>query len=266
MWTKLFKGGNAMFNDIRVEFCGIGEMDLKSNADARLKALPRFSLIQPLNGACIVKAESGSEQTCPPGGVILTPPQCAHKILPTDKGEINARFIYLNILIDSSYSAELLYDFPTVIPDLQVQQLNALLNHAFDTADFCDRMSIAYQITKILLSVAKEKSTACGKPLLDALSFINNNYSEKITVSQLASLAGISESNLYASFKRQFGVSPIAYLNDYRLSRASELLKNGDLSIEYIACRVGIGDFRYFSKIFKRKYNSTPSAYRKTVI
>ena len=58
-------------------------------------------------------------------------------------------------------------------------------------------------------------------------------------------------------------MSPIKYLNNYRLSVASDLLTKTNDSVKTIAEKVGINDQFYFSKLFKAKYFKSPQQYRK---
>jgi AraC-like DNA-binding protein len=98
------------------------------------------------------------------------------------------------------------------------------------------------------------------------MNYIKGHYTEKITVHQLAEQVHWSDSTLFALFKEAFGKAPIAWLNDYRLSVATKLLKSTPDSIESIAQSVGIEDPRYFSKLFRRRYQCTPGQYRKNTL
>lgn len=93
--------------------------------------------------------------------------------------------------------------------------------------------------------------------------FIATNYMKDITVADMANFMNMSESNFYAVFKKVFGTSPVKYLNDYRMSAASEYLLQTEKSINDIAEAVGISDRFYFSKMFKVKYTVSPMQYRK---
>ena len=55
----------------------------------------------------------------------------------------------------------------------------------------------------------------------------------------------------------------MGYINDVRLSRAAEMLKNTDNKITYIAFLCGFEDSNYFSTAFKKKYGISPKIYRK---
>lgn len=94
------------------------------------------------------------------------------------------------------------------------------------------------------------------------LAHIEANLCADTTVASLAEIAHMSESNFYAAFRKQFGSSPIAYINYYRISIASQLLKSTDDSISSIAEQVGFHDPLYFSKLFRRTHELSPRKYR----
>lgn len=99
--------------------------------------------------------------------------------------------------------------------------------------------------------------------VLQAVEFIQNNYSFPIHVTDVASYVCINRSYLYTLFKANLGLSPQDYLANYRISRATELLTMTELSIESIALSCGYTDPLIFSKVFKAKKGQTPSRYRK---
>ena len=230
-------------NEIHVELCGL----LPNFDKASVVGIdPRcFSLVQTLN-------EKRS--------IYIHPPD--NKIHHDSSGD--TRCVLMNIELENSYSAEKMFDFPTQPPTDSACALNNLVNSIFVADNPFDRMSISYQIAKEMISSATEKRKPSLTSLSAVVGYIKQNYPNKITISDLAEMVGWSESNLYAAFKKQYGVSPIAYLNDYRLECGSKLLSTTNLPVELVARAVGIDDFRYFSKIFKRKYNQTPTQYRKS--
>ncbi len=71
----------------------------------------------------------------------------------------------------------------------------------------------------------------------------------------------VSSSKLYRKIKGISGLSPVEFITNYRLKRASDLLQKTDLSISEIAYKVGFNDPRYFSKRFKKQFGMTPSAF-----
>lgn len=72
----------------------------------------------------------------------------------------------------------------------------------------------------------------------------------------------ISRSLLFKKIKSLTGFSPVEYIREYRIQRATELICNPDLSIKEITYRVGMNDSRYFARCFKQKHGMSPSEYR----
>lgn len=94
------------------------------------------------------------------------------------------------------------------------------------------------------------------------LDYIHAHHNDKITIEELAKTASISKTEVLRCFKAIMGISPISYLNSYRLQRAAYMLTNTEKSIQEIAESCGFDDNSYFSKLFKKKYLITPHDYR----
>ncbi len=95
------------------------------------------------------------------------------------------------------------------------------------------------------------------------LKYVENNYMNKITIEDMATEVGLSQSHFMKYFKQTMGSSFIDYLNEYRLTMASRLLLSSESSILDIAAEVGFDNLSYFNRIFKKRFELTPSAYRK---
>lgn len=95
-----------------------------------------------------------------------------------------------------------------------------------------------------------------------SIEFIENNYSHNIKVNDIAKYIGINRSYLTNIFKKNLNVSPQEFLVNYKIDKASELLKNTGLSIKSIAASVGYSDPLTFSKIFKKIVGDNPKSYR----
>ncbi len=93
--------------------------------------------------------------------------------------------------------------------------------------------------------------------------FLRQNYSQPIGVEEAARQVGVSRSHLYRAFQRELGMSPSAYLTQFRIHRACQLLRHSDLSISAVAASVGYEDPLYFSRAFKRETGQSPLVYRR---
>ncbi len=101
--------------------------------------------------------------------------------------------------------------------------------------------------------------------VIDAIKYIQFNYSSDINVNDIAAAVGISRSHLYRVFISSLNQSPIDYLTEYRINEACSLLKNTHLSISEIAISVGFFDQFYFSRVFKKIMQTPPSKYVQTL-
>lgn len=107
------------------------------------------------------------------------------------------------------------------------------------------------------------KASYSEKMRIDMLcDYIHNNYSEKITLDDIANAAHISKGECCRIFKRLFHTTPFQYLVYYRLSRSIELLTETDYSISQVAQLVGFCSSSYYTKCFRKEYNCVPHKYR----
>lgn len=96
------------------------------------------------------------------------------------------------------------------------------------------------------------------------LKYVEEHYTEKLTIDDMAELTFYSKSHFMKFFKAHMGTGFTEYLNDYRLTMAARLLKSSDESILMIAEESGFDNLSYFNRIFKRKYGVSPGSYRKS--
>ena len=106
-------------------------------------------------------------------------------------------------------------------------------------------------------------NAANEKRMRQFLDYIENNYSNNITLEELAKSANVSKSECLRSFKSTLQTTPYKYLIEYRLSKAADLLKSTDETIGNIATLVGIEQSSHFGKLFKEKTGMSPREYRK---
>ena len=97
------------------------------------------------------------------------------------------------------------------------------------------------------------------------IKWIESNYTERITLQTLASVARTNEKYLCRLFKDYTGTTPIEYINRLRIERACLDLSSQGANITSVAVDSGFSDAAYFCKIFKRYKGMTPREYRLTV-
>lgn len=94
---------------------------------------------------------------------------------------------------------------------------------------------------------------------------IQTHLFSNISISELAVLSGRSLSAFKRDFESYFKDTPANYLKEQKLLKANDLLVSTDLSVSEICYEVGFNDTSHFTKLFKLKYNLTPSNYRNRV-
>ena len=140
----------------------------------------------------------------------------------------------------------------------------------------CDEKNSGYQVAvkgylylmvNLLVSESIPKAEKAHVKQLDkikaVLSYIDEHYSESISVEDMAALCFYSKSYFMKFFKECMGTSFISYLNDYRLEIAAKMLLAADDNILDISSACGFDNLSYFTRSFKKKYGVTPGKYRK---
>lgn len=102
-----------------------------------------------------------------------------------------------------------------------------------------------------------------AEQLLAIKVFIDQHYTEKITLDSLSAQFFIEKTYLSRSFKEQNGITIINYINRVRVMRAKEILRFTSKSVDDVALAIGIEDRSYFSRLFHRTEGISPSEYRK---
>ena len=126
----------------------------------------------------------------------------------------------------------------------------------FSTEETIDRMTDAIKnSTKV--------SHTTQQLVRRAMAYIHDHYAETITRKILANYLSVNENYLTNCFQRELAMSPITYLNRYRIEQARRLLETSQYTITEIAQMVGYGNSAYFSRIFQREVGVSPLAYRR---
>lgn len=97
-----------------------------------------------------------------------------------------------------------------------------------------------------------------NESLKKAIAYIRLNYHSEININNVAEHIGISERYLRSLFSQHLNLSPLDYLNQIRINKAVELLRNTEMSIKEVCFQCGFQSPQYFSRIFKQQMGITP--------
>jgi signal transduction histidine kinase/DNA-binding LacI/PurR family transcriptional regulator/CheY-like chemotaxis protein len=113
------------------------------------------------------------------------------------------------------------------------------------------------------LSHSKRLGSPTSRSVRDAMTYIHEHYAEPITRSILANHVAITERYLTHCFRQELGITPMVYLNRYRVKQAKALLEQGKRNITEVALDVGFSDSSYFNRVFKQEAGITPGAFQR---
>lgn len=116
-----------------------------------------------------------------------------------------------------------------------------------------------FQNNQYMDSKNELNSYKCKKIVL----YLEEYYKNHITLEEISTHIGFSKEHFCRFFKKNFRMSFVTYLNQMRVKKAEYLLLNTNLKVIDIALESGFEDSSYFTSIFKKETNMTPTDYRK---
>ena len=141
----------------------------------------------------------------------------------------------------------------------------------FMLRDRCFDRSSAARLSSIFVEISRRFEFASSSPseadsrIYHSLSYIHKNYATNLRIQDLATYSHLSPSRFRTLFKERTGLSPMDYLTALRINHARQLMSQTELCMSEIAEMVGYTDQLYFSRVFKKHTQLTPSAYRKNL-
>ena len=157
--------------------------------------------------------------------------------------------------------------------DWQREILQCLLHifHLQEIDDFTE-MEIVASLLELWRELFLHAEAKCNQKTRDKgrrallqvmMQFIHENYNRQITLKDIADSVHISESGALQLFRQGIHLSPVAYLIQYRLKRAADLLADTNKTVAAIAYETGFADAGYFCRTFRKYYRQTAIQYRK---
>lgn len=128
-------------------------------------------------------------------------------------------------------------------------QMLLLFGEVFKSSEYSDNQTINHTRIKKL------------RMFKSALSYIEEHYSEDLTLEMIAQVCDLNSNYFCRSFKELTGKTPMEYLNYYRIESACELIASSDMPLIDIALSCGYNDYSYFIKVFKKYKGITPHKY-----
>jgi YesN/AraC family two-component response regulator len=161
---------------------------------------------------------------------------------------------------------EISRDIPVIVLTAQVltQEDMARLNRGVMNVLKKGLFSIEETLTHVEAALARNKHLGSETQRLvrKAMARIHEQYTEPISLKDVAHSVGISKEYLARCFHQETGMTLVTYLNRYRISQAKARLEAGEQNLADIALGVGFSSVPYFSRVFRQEVGVSPSAYR----
>lgn len=160
--------------------------------------------------------------------------------------------------------------FESKIEDQKAYDLYKTVAEAFQDTGLYRNASIKAAVLNLIIYLAKNYGTICAKkyesaPAYESIQVITGyilaNISQKFTIEDLCSQAGMSKYYFIRMFKKYTGYSPVTYINRSRCEIAKRLLDSKEYSVTEISEKTGFDSSAYFCKIFKKYNGISPKSY-----
>lgn len=185
---------------------------------------------------------------------------------------------YIAIMVSDEFAGRIFkrfsmrpYDKPEWCPFLVSKEIMTLIDRfteEYETNNCDDSVleALGYLIANDLIKSAattyETGSASISGSIRSAVDYIHQNFSKPLAVGSLANHVQMSVSTFARKFKRETGMSPVAYILRVRLTKAKRLLRSKDLSITEIAVNCGFSSAAHLTSSFKKQFGMTPSEYR----
>jgi AraC family transcriptional regulator len=157
--------------------------------------------------------------------------------------------------------------------DPLIYQISLALKHELNTNDSIDRLytesltdTLLVHLLRYCSSQSDNRSSSAqgltNHQLQEILDYIHENIAYDLSLTELATIAGMGVHHFGNLFKRSTGLSPYQYIIQQRLDRAKEMLKDRDRSIVNIAIQSGFASQSHLTRLFSKHLAITPKKYR----
>ncbi len=246
-----------------------------------------IEIYQLIQGEC--KMDIGNDViSCKCNDFIMILPNVSHSIYLTSKDTCSFKHIHFNPKEFATLSLEKIVGYPMDLLTTLLfccnsffhtqadERISSILTGIISTFRKDSMLACAYtnlHLTELLLYIIEitgkdlssytQKHSDQNRYVTFTLNFIQENYTSKIKIQEIAKQLNISSRYLSKIFFEHMNMTILSYINTYRMNQAIELIANTDLTMTEIAEKIGMNDSQHFSKLFKNTIGSPPNEYRK---
>ena len=231
----------------------------------------KYGMVYCVDGEAEYQFNSGQRLTVGAGDTLFLSPYTAYSIYT--KREF--RHYTINFGIHKKNSRLDIIDKPYCLlegiePERFERQFNKLTKTWMQKNAGYEMMSVSHMYSLISLFYYHYKnqlaSPDCSLRLKSAKEHIDQSFDRRITLEELARLCSMSVTNFRREWKKAYGVTPMRYRDEIRLSYAKEYLVSGYYSVAEVAVRCGFDDVGYFIRFFEKHVGISPGTFKRQAL
>lgn len=235
-----------------------------------------FQILIGLEGCLHFELEDGRKILSTPGSVFILGPGIRHRWHSEKKATSENFMFFCDGFVQGGSELERLFSpkvaelvwFFAIKLDEYATFISNFRSLSLKSGDF--NVDIMHGLLYSFLAMLCKEAAKKYKPLLlkdqhpallKAVDIINRRYRSRLTLDSLSRECALGTSRLSELFRNSYGVSPMQYVADLRLKKASQLLEYSDMNVSQIADYLGFESVHYFSRFFKKHTGTCPSSY-----
>lgn len=207
---------------------------------------------------------NGKSYDLQPGSVIHVTPGCQLALQVISQSEYEYHSLFYHLDCDKKSDCDTVFKLETGA-NPRIIEILTMLHQNVHTPGGMGKLRVKELFLRILYQILmgckQEESSPHERVIEEAIAYIRGQYMIPLTLQDLAELFDMNPKSFSYFFHKYTGLHPIDYVIQYRMERALEILKAGNISIRDVAMTVGYPNPLYFSRLFKKKFGVPPSAY-----
>ena len=186
---------------------------------------------------------------------------------------------YISILFEASGIPESAFAQPMNLGTANRQMIERIIKLAEYPEQFVyPNDEIKLKLATLILQLIQGQTPTAEEPITSMrenyendlfqsiLDFLDQNIATHNQVNDLVEHFALSRSTLQNLFKKYLNMTPKNYINQVRLDRSKQMIRNTQMTLSQIADYLGYGSIQYFSRAFNQAFGMSPSQYAKSMI
>ncbi|WP_333981992.1 AraC family transcriptional regulator [Bacillus pumilus] len=207
---------------------------------------------------------NGKSYDLQPGSVMHVTPGCQLSLQVISQSEYEYHSLFYHLNCDKESDCDTAFKLETGA-NPRIIELLTMLHQNVHAPGGMGKLRVKELFLRILYQMlmgCKQKESSPNERIIEeAVAYIRGQYMNPLTLQDLAELCDMNPKSFSYFFHKYTGLHPIDYVIQYRMERAREILKAGNIPIRDVSMTVGYPNPLYFSRLFKKKFGVPPSAY-----